>query len=82
MVNLIVSDDRNIYHTAAKNCIIEILLEANRYELNVRDDDGRTPIHYAALKGHLTALKVILSLGLENNFFFTKSISLFKIDKL
>lgn len=57
------TDACTVYHTAAKNSMIDLLLEANEYELNVRDDDGRTPLHYAALKGHLTALKVILSIG-------------------
>lgn len=62
MLNWIVSD-YNIYHMAAKNCLVDILAEASANELNVRDDFGRTPVHYAALKGHLTALKMILSLG-------------------
>lgn len=58
------NDACTFYHTAAKNSMINILHEASELELNLRDDDGRTPLHYAALKGHLSALKVILSNGL------------------
>jgi ankyrin repeat protein len=54
---------RNTFHVAAKYSIIEILLKANKHDLNLRDDNGRTPLHYAALKGHLDALKLIISMG-------------------
>jgi ankyrin repeat protein len=54
---------KTIYHMAAKLSLIDVLKEADQKELNTRDEDGRTPIHYAALKGHLTALKLILVRG-------------------
>jgi ankyrin repeat protein len=50
-------------HFAAKYALIEVLKQTNEFEINKRDDNGRTPLHYAALKGHLNALKVILSIG-------------------
>lgn len=52
-----------LYHYAAKNCLVNIIKEANKYDLKQRDDYGRVPIHYASWKGHLKALQVILSLG-------------------
>jgi ankyrin repeat protein len=55
-------------HFAAKYALIEILKQANEFEINKRDDNGRTPLHYAALRGHLNALKVILSIGYINYF--------------
>jgi ankyrin repeat protein len=60
---------RYTFHVAAKYSIIEILVKANKFDLNTRDDNGRTPIHYAAQRGHLEALKLILSMGyVEENF--------------
>ena len=50
-------------HIAAKYSFIKILKQANEFEINRRDDYGRTPIHYAALKGNLNACKIILSIG-------------------
>jgi ankyrin repeat protein len=54
---------KNTFHIAAKYSITEILLKASKNDLNMRDDNGRTPLHYAALKGHLDAMKIILSMG-------------------
>ena len=56
-------DQKNLYHFAAKNCLTNILKESNKYDLNQRDSYGRFPIHYAALKGHLEALKIIITNG-------------------
>lgn len=67
MINSIVSK-RNIYHIAAKYGLLDVLVEANGNELNTRDEFGRMPIHYAALKGHLSALKAILILGYGMEF--------------
>jgi len=54
---------KTIYHLADKLSLIDVLKEADQKDWNTRDEDGRTPIHYAALKGHLTALKLILVCG-------------------
>ena len=51
------------YHHAAKHSILAVLKDACEQDLNERDDYGRTPLHYASLKGHLNAIKVILSGG-------------------
>ena len=51
------------YHFAAKVSDIETLREASEYDLNERDDDGRTPTHWAAYKGNVQALIAILSRG-------------------
>jgi ankyrin repeat protein len=56
-------DQKCLYHFAAKNNLLEILKEATKYDLNKRDTYGRSVIHYAALKGHLDALKLIITLG-------------------
>ena len=56
-------DEKYLYHFAAKYCLLSILKEASEYELNQRDGYGRLPIHYAALKGHLDALKLIVTHG-------------------
>jgi ankyrin repeat protein len=53
----------SIFHLAARFSLVNLLKDATQHELNTRDDNGRLPIHYAALKGHLNALKVILSCG-------------------
>jgi ankyrin repeat protein len=47
-------------HLAAKYSLIDLLKRSNEFEINKRDDNGRTPLHYAAMKGHLNALKVKL----------------------
>jgi ankyrin repeat protein len=54
---------KTVFHLAAKLSLIDVLKEADEKDLNTRDEDGRTPIHYASLKGHLTALKLILVRG-------------------
>ena len=56
-------NQKNVYHYAAKNNLINILKEANKYDLNRRDSFGRSVIHYAALRGHVDALKLIATLG-------------------
>ena len=34
---------------------------------NVRDDDVRTPLHYAAWRGHLDVVKLLLERGADPN---------------
>ena len=57
------TDQDGLYHYAAKKNLLTILKEANKYDLNRRDCYGRSVIHYAALRGHLDALKLIITLG-------------------
>jgi hypothetical protein len=55
--------ENNLYHFAAKNNLLNILNEATKFDLDKRDSFGRGVIHYAALKGHLDALKLVITLG-------------------
>ncbi len=51
------------YHYAAKISDIDTLKKATEKDLNKRDDDGRTPTHWAAFKGNINALTLIIKKG-------------------
>lgn len=61
-----------VYHFAAKASNIEILKKATKRDLNQRDHEFRTPTHWAAFKGNLKALIVVLSKGYELKLFQLK----------
>ncbi|XP_062859574.1 pre-mRNA splicing regulator USH1G [Trichomycterus rosablanca] len=51
------------YHRAARDGFLSLLKEANRKELNMPDEDGLTPVLWAAHHGKLEALRVMLGRG-------------------
>ncbi|KAK3529350.1 hypothetical protein QTP70_029332 [Hemibagrus guttatus] len=55
------------YHRAARDGHVTLLKEANRKELNAEDDDGMTPVLWAAHHGNLEALRVMLGRGGEQD---------------
>ncbi|XP_054712857.1 ankyrin repeat and SAM domain-containing protein 4B-like [Uloborus diversus] len=55
--------DPDRFHRAARDGFLDLLQEANRKELNSRDDDGMTPAMWAAYYGHLDALRLIVGRG-------------------
>jgi ankyrin repeat protein len=42
---------------------LDVLRKATEKDLNKRDEDGRTPTHWAAFKGNINALILIVSKG-------------------
>ncbi|XP_035216318.1 uncharacterized protein LOC118189764, partial [Stegodyphus dumicola] len=55
--------DPDRFHRAARDGCLDLLQEANRKELNSKDDDGMTPAMWAAYYGHLDALRLIVGRG-------------------
>ncbi|GBO11910.1 Usher syndrome type-1G protein [Araneus ventricosus] len=55
--------DADRFHRAARDGHLDLLQEANRKELNSRDEDGMTPAMWAAYYGHLDALRLIVGRG-------------------
>ncbi|GIY72321.1 usher syndrome type-1G protein [Caerostris darwini] len=55
--------DGDRFHRAARDGYLDLLQEANRKELNSRDEDGMTPAMWAAYYGHLDALRLIVGRG-------------------
>ncbi|XP_060951251.1 pre-mRNA splicing regulator USH1G-like [Limanda limanda] len=51
------------YHRAASDGHLDVLKEAARRELNAPDEDGMTPTLWAAYRGHLEALRLIVGRG-------------------
>ena len=62
---------RDILHSAAQDGHIEtfnvISQMANVTDLNLADNDGMTPLHFAARQGHIQMVKAILSQVAEKN---------------
>lgn len=57
------SHERTFLHSAVQLAIpstIEILLN-HQFDLEARDDDGRTPLHYAVLAGRLDMTKALIN---------------------
>ena len=59
-------------HLAAKEGDIAVLKKASKKELHREDKDGWIPLHWAAWKGNLEAIKTILTKGqvLNNNQYY------------
>ncbi|GFR32230.1 usher syndrome type-1G protein, partial [Trichonephila clavata] len=55
--------DSDRFHRAARDGYLDLLQEANRKELNSRDEDGMTPAMWASYYGHLDALRLIVGRG-------------------
>ena len=43
--------------------VIELILK--KIDVNSKDDDGRTPLHWAALYGHTDIVKELIEAGAE-----------------
>ena len=56
-------EQKEIYHYAAKIANVDLLKKATQRDLNKRDEDGRTPTHWASFKGNINALILIISKG-------------------
>ncbi|KXJ81893.1 hypothetical protein RP20_CCG017109 [Aedes albopictus] len=48
------------YHKAAREDNLQVLQEANRWEINTSDENGLTPLHWAAHEGHREAVRILL----------------------
>lgn len=55
------------YHEAARDGFLDILRQGNRRDMSERDDDGMTPVLWAAYHGNLEALRLTLSRGYVYN---------------
>ncbi|VVC25471.1 WD40/YVTN repeat-like-containing domain,Sterile alpha motif/pointed domain,Sterile alpha motif [Cinara cedri] len=51
------------FHKAAQDGFVNILKEATKRDCNAKDEDGMTPTLWAAFKGHLEALRVLVGRG-------------------
>ncbi|XP_003243130.1 Usher syndrome type-1G protein homolog [Acyrthosiphon pisum] len=51
------------FHKAAQDGFVNLLKEATKRDCNAKDDDGMTPTLWAAFKGHLEALRVLVGRG-------------------
>jgi ankyrin repeat protein len=61
---------RTPLHLAASNCeahtsILSLIMEQPQLDLNIRDEYGWTPLHWAAAKGNYQLLYMLLQKGLE-----------------
>ena len=57
-------------HIAAERgdlSVLEYLLDAYPSTVNMRDENGRTALHYASYNGHLDAVKLLVSEGANIN---------------
>eukprot|EP01118_Nematostelium_gracile_P007685 TRINITY_DN2514_c0_g1_i1.p1 TRINITY_DN2514_c0_g1~~TRINITY_DN2514_c0_g1_i1.p1 ORF type:complete len:379 (+),score=74.31 TRINITY_DN2514_c0_g1_i1:45-1181(+) len=60
------NNGNTIIHYAAKygrQKLLKILLETNRYDVNSRNLEGRTPLYFASSKGYLECMKLLLNHG-------------------
>ncbi|EAT43843.1 AAEL004786-PA [Aedes aegypti] len=48
------------YHKAARENNLQVLQEANRWEVNTVDENGLIPLHWAAHEGHREAVRILL----------------------
>lgn len=53
----------NVLARAAQDGFVNILKEATKRDCNAKDEDGMTPTLWAAFKGHLEALRVLVGRG-------------------
>lgn len=53
----------DIYHRAARDGYVELLKTASKRDANRKDEDGMTPVHYAASCGNVEALRLLVGKG-------------------
>ena len=51
------------YWKAAKEGDIKTLSECPRNETNIQDEDGMTPVHWAAFFGNIEGLRILIGKG-------------------
>ena len=54
---------REKYHRAARDGLLDLLREATRRDCDFQDEDGMTPVQWAAFCGKLDALRLTISRG-------------------
>jgi len=52
-----------VWFRAAQDGFVNLLKEATKRDCNAKDDDGMTPTLWAAYKGHLEALRILVGRG-------------------
>lgn len=55
----------DLYHKAARDGVLELLKTATKRDANRRDEDGMTPLHYAASCGNVEALRLLVGKGYD-----------------
>lgn len=55
----------DLYHKAARDSVLELLKTATKRDANRRDEDGMSPVHYAASCGNVEALRLLVGKGGE-----------------
>lgn len=53
----------DLYHKAARDGAVDLLKTATKRDANRRDEDGMTPVHYAASCGNVEALRLLIGKG-------------------
>ncbi|KXJ23645.1 Usher syndrome type-1G protein [Exaiptasia diaphana] len=53
----------DVFHRAARDGYIDILKSATKRDTNRKDEDGMTPVHYAASCGNVEALRLLVGKG-------------------
>ena len=53
----------DIFHKAARDSVLELLKTATKRDANRRDEDGMSPVHYAASSGNVEALRLLVGKG-------------------
>ena len=53
----------DLYHKAARDSVLELLKTATKRDTNRRDEDGMSPVHYAASCGNVEALRLLVAKG-------------------
>lgn len=50
--------------------MLDVLREANKREVNAKDEYGRTPVLWAAFEGRLDALRLLVGRGYVHRLIF------------
>ena len=53
----------HVVHNAARDGYLDILKRTTRRDCNDKDEDGMTPVAWAAYKGNLEALRLLVGRG-------------------
>lgn len=53
----------DLFHRAARDGLFDLIRSATKKDCNKRDEDGMTPVHYAASCGNVEALRILVGKG-------------------